>query len=289
MRVLVTGGDGQLGRDIVATAPPETELVPMNRLQLDITNAEAVELTIQKFKPDWVINTAAYTAVDLAESEVDKADQVNAIGPANVAASCNKIGCRLLHISTDYVFDGAANTPYLASQTPSPQSIYGKSKLDGEAAVLGEAGLSVSIVRVAWLYGAHGNNFLKTMLRLMSERSDLGVVVDQVGSPTWTRPLAIALWRMTQQEKLTGIWHWSDLGVASWFDFAQAIYQAGRKSGRLTHEVTIKPITTEQFPTPARRPAYSVLDSVDLRTALKLPGGYWRDHVFELIESGLDD
>lgn len=289
MKVVVTGSGGQLGSDLIACAPRDITLSGLPRASLDIVDAAAVDDTIERVRPDVVINTAAFTAVDLAESQQTLAFDINEKGVANIAASCARVGCRLIHISTDYVFDGASNIPYRPDDPVEPISCYGRSKRAGEASILEQEGLSYTIVRVSWLYGAHGHNFLKTMLRLMRQKTELNVVVDQIGTPTWTHPLATMLWRLVQRDALHGVWHWADLGVASWFDFARAIHDAGRIYGVLGHDVEIRPIPSADFPTPAVRPAYSVLDSSGLRSALDLPSGYWRDHVFELIERGIHE
>jgi dTDP-4-dehydrorhamnose reductase len=273
-KVVVTGAGGQLGRELVACAPP-VELVALGRDALDIADAGAVLERLAALAPALVINAAAYTAVDRAEAEPELARQVNALGPANLARACHTLGARLIHVSTDFVFDGRASRPYRPDDATGPLGVYGQSKLEGEQALM-EALPGALIVRTGWVYSRHGANFVKTMLRLMAERDALAVVCDQVGTPTWAAGLAAALWRFAAQPELAGIYHWSDAGVCSWYDFAQAIAEEALALGLLPRAIPLRPIPASDYPTPAQRPAYSVLDKGATWQALGVAGEHWR-------------
>lgn len=275
MKVLITGAGGQLGRALVATAPKDVTVQPCTSAQLDVTDLQEVTMLVHEARPDVIINAAAYTAVDRAEQEHEHAFAVNARGPAHLAQAATACGARLLQVSTDYVFDGTGSRPYQPLDATHPLGVYGASKRAGEEAVLGFAGNAV-ILRTSWLYDAAGNNFVRTMLRLMGEREQLGVVADQIGSPTWSHGLAEALWAAVQQPRLQGIYHWADLGVASWYDFAVAIQEEALALNLLQRAIPIRPLRSEEYPTAARRPAYSVLDTSATRTALGLSGRHWR-------------
>ena len=235
-----------------------------------------------------VINAAAYTAVDKAESDADTAQRINAEGPGHLAAAARESGARLIHISTDFVFDGAASVPYRPDSPTHPLSVYGKTKRDGERAVLETLPEQSVIVRTAWVYGATGANFVRTMLRVMRANGAARVVADQVGTPTAARYLAELLWRIAGQADISGIHHWTDAGVASWYDFAVAIAEEGAELGLLPPETTVAPITTDDYPTPARRPSYSVLDKRSL-APYGLSPIHWRKRlraVLKEIRSG---
>jgi len=213
--------------------------------------------------------------VDKAESQPELAFAVNATGPGNLAAAAGEVGARFIHLSTDFVFDGAKSSPYRPDDRPNPLNIYGASKLAGEVAVR-EKSPGALIVRTSWLYAAHGHNFVKTMLRLLAEREQLQVVADQVGTPTWAGFLARALWAAAARPELRGIYHWSDAGVASWYDFALAIQEEALQLGLLSRAIPIEPITTAAYPTAALRPAYSVLDKSSAWRDLAIGGRHWR-------------
>lgn len=282
-RILITGAAGQLGRELQRSAPPGLELVAVNRDSLDITNAEQVRALFATTFPDLVINAAAYTAVDKAESEPGEAMAVNCDAAANLAKACASSGARLLHVSTDFVFDGTASSPYAPDAKTSPLGEYGRSKLAGEAAVT--AALPAALVmRTAWVYSAFGSNFVKTMLRLMAERQELSVVADQVGTPTWARGLAQALWQAVALPELEGIYHWTDAGVCSWYDFAVAIAEEGVELGLLQAMPAIHPIPGSAYPTPAQRPAYSVLDKDSTWQALDTQGTHWRVQLRAMLQ-----
>lgn len=258
MKVVVTGAKGQLGTDLVhLLADRGYEVYGYGREELDITNFEQVKQVISEVNPDVVIHAAAYTKVDLAESEPDQAFLINAYGTRNVAVVSEAVGAKLVYISTDYVFDGMATTPYNEFAPTNPLSIYGKSKLAGEQFVR-DLHSKFFIVRTSWVYGKHGNNFVKTMLKLAQERDELMVVHDQVGCPTYTVDLANCILELIQTEKY-GVYHVSNSGHCSWYEFAKAIFE---EAGI---EVKVNPCTTKDFPRPAPRPAYSIFDHLAWR------------------------
>jgi dTDP-4-dehydrorhamnose reductase len=276
MRVLIAGAAGQVGRELLASIPEQVEARGIDYADLDICDAQQVRAYIAQFKPQLIINAAAYTAVDKAESESQLAYRVNSDGAANLAYGAADCGARLLHISTDFVFNGLASKPYLPHDATAPLSVYGASKLAGEAAVLELLADKALIVRTAWVYSTHGQNFLKTMLRLMNERGAVRVVADQVGTPTSAASLASILWRFAFRPDLSGLYHWTDAGVAGWYDFAVAIAEEGAAVGLLKKDVSVTPIGTADYPTPAKRPSYSVLDKSSTLSALELQSVHWR-------------
>ncbi|WP_347331361.1 dTDP-4-dehydrorhamnose reductase [Marinimicrobium locisalis] len=282
MKVLVIGG-GQLAWDLMQTAPSTVHAEMVLREALDITAPDACERVIQDRQADVIINAAAYTAVDKAENEREAAFAVNEQGVANLAAACTAAGARLFHVSTDFVFDGEANRPYLPDDSPNPQSVYGASKLAGEA-VLRHRMPEAVIVRTGWLYSSNGGNFVKTMLRLMAEKPELGVIVDQVGTPTWARGLAQLLWAGVTHSVPGGLYHWSDAGVASWYDFAVAIQDLGLELGLLEQAIPVRAIPASEFPTPAKRPAYSVLDKRSTEAAFGMETIHWRRQLKSMLE-----
>ena len=283
MKVLITGAGGQVGRMLLETRPAEIEAIACTHADLDIGGREVVRECIARHRPAVVINAAAYTAVDKAESEADAANRINAEGPGNLAAAARECGARLIHISTDFVFDGAASTPYQPDSATHPLSVYGRTKRDGEQAVLEALPEHSTIVRTAWVYAATGANFLRTMLRIMRANGSVRVVADQVGTPTAARSLAEALWRIASNPEIRGIHHWTDAGVASWYDFAVAIAEDGAQLGLLPPEITVTPITTADYPTPARRPSYSVLDKRSL-AAYGLAPIHWRKRLRAVLK-----
>jgi len=281
-RVILTGAGGQLGQTLVALWPESSlsrhELVAMTRSDLDIADATAVQSSLAALKPDLIINAAAYTAVDRAESEKDAAFAINERGVATLAESSE---CPLLHISTDFVFDGMAGTPYSEDAATRPLGVYGASKLAGEKALLARKS-DAMIIRTSWLYSEHGANFVNTMLRLMSERDTLSIVDDQTGSPTSTRSLASVIVSAASkhlndgQGLPTGIFHWSDGAVITWFDFACEIQKQALAAGQLTSRCELIPIPTSDYPTPARRPAYSVMSRRRAFAELDCPATSWQ-------------
>lgn len=284
MKVLITGATGQVGRALVPTAPADMELVAVDRKDLDITDESAVRRRLDALRPDVLINAAAYTAVDKAESDRDAAYAINAQAVGQLAGACVERAVKLIHVSTDFVFDGASGRPYRADDAASPLSVYGASKLEGELRVRATAGLRWLIVRTAWIYASEGRNFVLTMLRLFRERTRVAVVSDQVGSPTSAASLARCLWRAATDTGPSGILQFTDAGVASWYDFAVAIYEEARALGLITNTVEIAPIGTEQYPTPARRPSYSVLDRRPTLERLGLAPVHWRDNLRQVLK-----
>lgn len=277
MKIVITGAKGQLGTDLVDLLSDKGHKVyGYGREELDITNFDQVHQVISNVKPDVVIHAAAYTKVDLAESEQDQAFLVNAYGTRNVAVASEAVGAKLVYVSTDYVFDGAANTPYNEFSPTNPMSVYGKSKLAGEQFVR-DLHSKFFIVRTSWVYGKNGNNFVKTMLKLAQERDELKVVDDQVGCPTYTVDLAHCILDLIQTEKY-GIYHVSNSGHCSWYEFAKAIFE---EAGL---EVKVNPCTTKDFPRPAPRPAYSVLEHMALRLNGFKEMPYWRDSLKSYFE-----
>lgn len=281
-RVVLTGAGGQLGQTLVALWPESAlsrhELVALTRADLDIANAAAVQSSFAAIKPDLIINAAAYTAVDKAESDEDAAFAINERGVSNLAVSSE---CPLLHISTDFVFDGMASMPYSEDAATRPLGVYGASKLAGEKALL-KAKSDAMIIRTSWLYSEYGANFVKTMLRLMGERDTLSVVDDQVGSPTSTHTLTSVIVSAASKhlddeaEKPTGIFHWSDGAVITWFDFACEIQKQALAAGLLKTHCKLIPIPTSDYPTPARRPAYSVMSRRRAFAEIDCPATSWQ-------------
>ena len=274
-KVLVTGAGGQLSRELeeIHGGFEQFSFEFISHEQLDITDNTSVNQWFESNKPDICINCAAYTAVDKAETETQQAFAVNGAGAGNLARACKNNGAILIHISTDYVFDGASNKPYRETDTVNPLGIYGKSKLDGEMEVR-ESGGATIVIRTSWLYSSYGQNIVKTVLRLASERPAMNFVYDQVGSPTYAHDLAQAILQIISDGELsskTGVYHYCNHGVCSWYDFARAIIDMKQLDCHL------KPIETHEYPLPAKRPAYSVLNTGKLREAFHLEIPYWRD------------
>jgi dTDP-4-dehydrorhamnose reductase len=273
MKVLIAGSAGQLGRALQATAPAGVTILAPAEADFDILDAGKVRATVAETRPDLVINAAAYTAVDKAESDSEMAEAVNGIAAGTLAAAAAAVGARVAHVSTDFVFDGRSPDPILPDAEPAPLGVYGATKLSGERQVLA-AHPAPLILRTAWVYAAQGNNFVHTMLRLMRERPEIRVVSDQVGTPTHADSLARAIWAL-DAARLAGIHHWTDAGVASWYDFAVAIHDEALALGLLERPVAVVPIRTSDYPTPARRPAMSVLDKGS-SWAVTGPAAHWR-------------
>lgn len=276
MKVLVTGAAGQLGRAVTGSCPARVEVVALDKSGLDLTDAAAVRRCLETIRPQVVINAAAFTAVDRAESEPGAAHAANAEAPGHLAAACVLTRARLIHVSTDFVFDGTRGTPYAPDATTAPLGVYGATKAEGERRIAATDGLAFRIVRTAWVHGPAGHNFVLRMLELFRTRNDLRVVCDQVGTPTSVLTLAPLLWWLAGDDGPSGILHFTDAGVASWYDFAVAIHEEGVARGLAPADVRIVPVSTAQYPTPARRPAYSVLDKS--ATWARYPGTplHWR-------------
>jgi dTDP-4-dehydrorhamnose reductase len=275
MKVLITGASGQVGRALIEAAPAGVSVLARSHAELDITDADAVRGALEQARPEVIINTAAYTAVDRAESEPELARLANADGPRNLAAAARQTDARLLHLSTDFVFDGSASLPYSPEAPTHPLGVYGRTKRDGEQAVLEHCAENAVIVRTAWVYAAQGSNFVRTMLRLMGTRGAVRVVADQIGTPTAARSLATALWQIVAQPQLRGVHHFTDAGVASWYDLAVAVAEESVAVGLLENEPTVTAISTADYPTPARRPPFSVLDKSSL-AAVGICPQHWR-------------
>lgn len=278
MKVLIVGGKGQLGRALAATAPADAVIVSHDIDTLDITDAAAMRACVLEVRPDILFNAAAYTAVDKAESEEEAALVVNGNAVGTLADAARETGARFVHVSTDFVFDGTHGIPYAPDAVPNPVSAYGRTKLAGEQA----AGRDALIVRTAWVYAPAGGNFVRTMLRVMAERPEVRVVADQIGTPTYALGLAQALWTMATRG-VTGIHHYTDSGTASWYDFAVAIQEEALAIGLLTKAVPVIPITTAEYPTPARRPHYSVLDKTSTIAVLGGPAPHWRTNLRAML------
>jgi dTDP-4-dehydrorhamnose reductase len=281
--IMLTGANGQLGWELQRHAQRlGCPVHAFDRHTLDIANAGIVDSIVDNLCPDIIINAAAYTAVDRAEEEPQQAYAVNRDGAANLAWAAHECGATLIHVSTDFVFDGAKGMPYEPDDEPCPQGIYGASKLAGELAVQKIMGDKALIIRTAWVYSAFGNNFVKTMLRLMGSRDELRVVDDQIGSPTWARGLADCIWRALKSH-LTGTYHWTDAGVASWYDFAVAIQEEALNLELLNKRVPVKPISTSEYALPAKRPSYSVLDKSDTWKKLGYVAPHWRGSLRSML------
>lgn len=286
MKILLLGSQGQVGQALCKTLPTIGELTAWSRLDIDLTQLEQIIPRVVDTHPDVIVNAAAYTAVDRAEDEVELAHQINAAAPQQLAKAASDCGATLVHLSTDYVFDGSQNRPYLPTDEPNPIGVYGQSKRKGEIAVQEGCDRAV-ILRTAWVYGAQGKgNFVKTMLRLGAERDSLGVVYDQVGTPTWSRDIAQAITALVPrlEDSSLGTYHFTNSGAISWYDFAVAIFE---EAALLNYPLTIsevKPITTEQYPTPAQRPAYSVLAGEKMASLINQTAPHWRTSLRQMLK-----
>lgn len=287
MRLLVLGGNGQVGRELLRALAPLGEVVATTRSgeladgrrceTADFDAPDSLPALLDRLQPQWVINAAAYTAVDRAEVDADAAQRANARAPGVLAHWCAQAGVPLLHYSTDYVFDGSATQPYREDDPTAPLGVYGSSKLAGEDAIR-SSGARHAILRTAWVYAAHGRNFLRTMLRLAGERDELRVVADQIGAPTPAAWIADATAQVIASGlPAAGTWHLVAAGETSWHGFAEAIMQDALAAGLLARRPRVLPITTADYPTPARRPAYSVLDTAKLRRDFGIVPPDWRD------------
>ncbi len=290
MKVLITGCNGQLGKALIQEAPSNVHLLTTNKISLDITNNKSCQEFILFNKPDWIINAAAYTSVDKAEEEVEKAFLVNSKAPKVISETIASYGGKMLHISTDFVFNGRKSAPYLPSDKVDPLSIYGKSKAQGESFILENS--NTFVLRTSWVYSDIGNNFLLTMLKLhkiKEERSEpLNVVCDQIGAPTNVYGLARACWGLLQTDyskiNRNKIYHWSDLGVASWYDFAFSIGEIAAQKGLITRPACVKPISYIDYKRNALCPSYSLLDSSLIRNIVDLSSIHWRQSISTLVD-----
>ncbi|MBF1427668.1 dTDP-4-dehydrorhamnose reductase [Hoylesella nanceiensis] len=280
MRILVTGSNGQLGSEMVALQPQEThhQWFNLDINELDITDKNAVEQFVVNNKIDGIINCAAYTNVDKAEEDVALCYKVNRDAPQYLAQAIEKVGGFIIHISTDYVFDGTNNIPYTEQDKPNPVTIYGKSKIEGEQYVC-ESCKQHIIIRTAWVYSSYGKNFVKTMIKLGEEKPSLGVIFDQIGSPTYARDLAKAIITIVNQGIKPGIYNFSNEGVISWYDFTKHIHQLANITS-----CKVAPIHTADYPTLAQRPHFSVLDKTKIKNTYNIEIPYWRDSLEECIQ-----
>lgn len=293
-KVVVTGAGGQLGAALCASSSsffnpdvnsgvnpdvnPDVSVTGLRRDDCDISDAVAVAAMLDALQPQLLVNAAAYTAVDRAEDDVAAAYAANASAPGILASACSDRGIRFFHVSTDFVFDGSLSSPYPVDSPTQPLGVYGKSKRDGERAV-SDANADALILRTGWVYSHRGQNFLRTMLRLHESRDHISVVADQVGTPTDAHSLAQALWAAAERPGLAGTYHWSDAGVCSWYDFAVAIGEEATALGVLQKAATVTPIRTQDYPTPAVRPAYSVLDKTLSWRDFEITPKHWRSQL----------
>ena len=283
MKVLLLGSNGQLGWELQRTRPDNITLTTCDYPKVDFCSTSSIDQCINSSKPDCIINAAAYTAVDNAEQEKDLAYRINHKAVLEIAELCRDNTISLIHISTDFIFNGQNFKPYQPDDTPDPKSVYGQSKLEGEQAIHKILNDQALIIRTAWLYSSHGNNFVKTMLRLMAEKQSLNIIDEQIGTPTWANGLARAIWTALEKT-ICGTFHWTDAGVASWYDFAMAIQEEGLRTGLLDNSIPISPVPSHQFPTPAKRPIYSVLDKTSFWQAMNINPTHWRVQLRSMLK-----
>ncbi len=288
MKILLTGGSGQLGQEILKSQPRGAQIINPSRNQLDLSDYDSCIKTAIDSKPDWIINCGAYTQVDEAEKNVKLSEQINSYAPAAFTEVINKTNTNLLHISTDFVFDGNQNFPYEESQTRNPLSQYGSSKALGEELI--EKNIQniekATILRTSWVISPRGKNFVLTMLKLHSERDFINVVSDQIGSPTSAADLAKVCWRiieLKEKEKLPHILHWSDSGVTSWYDLAIAVGDIAKDLKIIEKKAVVNPISTYEYPTPAKRPRYSILNTSKTSKLLDFKPNYWRENLRNIL------
>lgn len=283
MKALLTGAGGQLGRALLHTRPQGVELVLRTHKELDVTESHAVTQCVRMQRPDVIINAAAYTNVDRAENDFHVALAINADGPCHLAMAAKACASRLVHISTDFVFDGTTSRPYRSDCAPHPLNAYGATKEEGERAVLAALPNDCVVLRTAWLYSHEGVNFVSKMLQAMQTHDSVRVVADQVGSPTSAESLALMIWKIVGSAEVKGIHHWTDAGVASWYDFAVAIAEEAESRKLLSRPCRVTPISSEEYPTAARRPAFSVLDTSSLKF-LDVPKPHWRVQLRSVLD-----
>ena len=286
MRILLTGANGQVGRECQQRFVNLGEMIALDRQQLDLENISALRNTIQHLKPDLIVNAAAYTEVDKAESEPERAMMINALAPTAMAEEAVKLNIPMIHYSTDYVFDGQSQRPWLEQDIPNPQNVYGKTKLAGELAIA-ETGVAHLILRTSWVVGARGHNFLLTMRRLATERDKVSVVNDQFGAPTWSADLAeitaeIIAQGIDQIADKSGVYHLTSAGETSWYGFAEVIFAALKQQGKEVAELT--GIPSSEYPMPAERPDYSCLNNDKLKAAFNVGIGDWESRMQKLMQ-----
>ena len=282
MKIVVIGSAGQLSYELVRILGEDT--ICLGPEDTDITKFDVLSETLSQLTPDVIINAAAYTAVDKAEEDQALCHAINATAVENLAKYCKQAGAFLVHVSTDYVFNGHKGSPYLTDDPIEPKGVYGKTKAAGEKALLEILPEASCLIRTAWVYSSHGNNFVKTMLRLMADKPQLTVIDDQIGTPTWAKGLAEAC-VSAAMNKTSGVYHWTDEGVASWYDFALAIQELGVEKGLLDKSIPVLPIPSSQYPTPAKRPHYSVLDKQTAREAFAAcKPTHWRKQLASMLD-----
>lgn len=282
MKIVVIGNAGQLSYELVRVLGEDT--ICLGPEDTDITKEDVLSQTLSQLSPDVIINAAAYTAVDKAETDLALCHAINATAVENLAKFCKQAGAFLVHVSTDYVFNGHKGLPYLPNDPIEPQGVYGKTKADGEKALLELLPNASCLIRTAWVYSSHGNNFVKTMLRLMADKPQLTVIDDQIGTPTWAKGLA-EVCVSAAKNKTAGVYHWTDEGVASWYDFALAIQELALEKGLLDKVIPVLPIPTSAYPTPAKRPHYSVLDKTSAREAFSSCNPtHWRSQLSAMMD-----
>ncbi len=284
--ILISGANGQVGQELsfLQTQFEQFDCTILDRKTLDISNKGHIDAVFAKKKFDYVVNTAAYTAVDKAEIEVDLAESNNAFAVEYLAKACQKSNAVLIHLSTDYVYHGSQNTPFIETDAVNPQSVYAATKLKGEELAMQYCPQTM-VIRTSWVYSSVGNNFVKTMLRLGAERPELSIVFDQIGTPTYARDLANAIFEIIDKtsknaelkSNMYGVFHYSNEGVTSWYDFAKTIFELEKIN------VKVNPITSAQFPTPAKRPTFSVLNKTKIKTTFGIEIPYWKDSLVECL------
>lgn len=284
MRVLIPGSAGLIGTALRSQAPAGVEAVGLDLPELDITDSEAVQRAVDYYQPDVLINAAGYLALDKAETtEQAEAMRVNAEGPRYLAQALARRGARMVHISTNYVFNGQSGTPYQPGDPTDPVSVYGLSKRNGELAVLEALGSRAVVVRTSWVHAAYGNSFMRTILKILKERGTVRVVNDQLGTPTKAQSLADGLWRAALDPAVSGLHHWTDAGVASWYDYAVAVAEEGVALNLLPVSVNVVPVTTADYPLPAARPAYGVMAKEATIEAFGMSPPHWHTNVRKSI------
>ena len=285
MNIVIIGKSGQLAFELSRELEnSEHQVTLLGRDDIDITNASNIEEKLSPLSADVLINASAYTAVDKAEEDTEACNAINTLAVKNLAEYCKANGAFMVHVSTDYVFNGHKGSPYLTDDPIEPQGAYGKSKAEGEKALLEILPDASCLIRTAWVYSSHGNNFVKTMLRLMADKPQLTVIDDQIGTPTWAKGLAEAC-VSAAFNKTSGVYHWTDEGVASWYDFALAIQELGIEKGLLDKSIPVLPIPSSQYPTPAKRPHYSVLDKQSAREAFAAcKPTHWRKQLASMLD-----
>jgi dTDP-4-dehydrorhamnose reductase len=283
MKIIVIGKSGQLALELIQLSSAENEIVCLGRSDVDIASCSSLIDALNKYQAEGLINASAYTAVDTAESDQENAFKLNSEYVGNLVSVCKKLAIPFIHVSTDFVFQGDKGSPYLPGDAISPLGVYGASKAAGEKLIFDIYPEKSCVLRTSWVYSTHGNNFVKTMLKLMRSKPELGIISDQIGSPTYAKGLAIACVEAAKQN-VTGIHHYTDNGVASWYDFAVAIQEIALSLGMLEKEISINAITTANYPTQAKRPHYSVLDKSSFVNALPSCGlVHWRKELENMM------